>query len=772
MMALLALLVLTLVVTILFVSTATYSDTIRVNRNKTVSGAASLAVQAINGDKIGEWLDTGRDTEYDETESALNDIVEATPYLKYLYVYTFEDDQCIVVFDLIKPTSSERGNQTDSNPNKLGDIIGIDQALGSRIKLVREGKEFDAYESHDDYGWLMTKYTPVYDSNGKCVAYVGADVYMHEIDTYVEDVIGKTAVIALAFFVVYVFLSLYTTSLFRKADEKQANLKEEQNNKRLFDQTAKALANAIDAKDKYTHGHSIRVAEYSRKIAELAGKSEKECEEIYYAGLLHDVGKIGVPESIINKEGKLTNEEYNAIKQHPAMGADILDDIPEYPYLSIGAHYHHERFDGRGYPDKLVGNDIPDIARIIAVADAYDAMTSNRSYRSAIPQQQVREEFVECSGTQFDPEYANIMIHLIDQDTQYKMKEREKIGPAAKEVLIIGSHKDHVSKGFILEPKMLKLGCTVRIDNSNSDNTPKPSLILFDSLDGRFHSDSKEIKDLIYFEYCELGFNGESITEGARLVKSRVVDLPRSRPAPGNYMIEAVKVRDHAQVKIIGNDRCYEYIIALPDSTRFVYLGITGEHCCISGMSFERDTKQVPPGFIPRIAEEISYINVPAGDIPNVQIDGYRTASSEEMEIKDGMSFTFHTQSLPTARLVWHCPFCVIFSSDDGTLNGDNYIEYALVRLDGETWKSGEYADNELIITREGFEGWEHWKEINKKGFEATISFERKGNKVVTVTENQGICIRNTTVVKDTKADIFVALSGDQCALTNIRINI
>lgn len=219
MMALLALLVLTLVVTILFVSTATYSDTIRVNRNKTVSGAASLAVQAINGDKIGEWLDTGRDAEYDETESALNDIVEATPYLKYLYVYTFEDDHCIVVFDLIKPTSSERGNQTDSNPDKLGDIIGIDQALGSRIKLVREGKEFDAYESHDDYGWLMTKYTPVYDSNGKCVAYVGADVYMHEIDTYVEDVIGKTAVIALAFFVVYVFLSLYTTSLFRKGFE-------------------------------------------------------------------------------------------------------------------------------------------------------------------------------------------------------------------------------------------------------------------------------------------------------------------------------------------------------------------------------------------------------------------------------------------------------------------------------------------------------------------------------------------------------------------------
>ena len=122
---------------------------------------------------------------------------------------------------------------------------------------------------------------------------------------------------------------------------------------------------------------------------------------------------------------------------------------------------------------------------------------------------------------------------------------------------------------------------------------------------------------------------------------------------------------------------------------------------------------------------------------------------------------------LPALR-VWHCPFCVIFSSDDGTLNGNNSIEYALIRLDGETWKSGEYADNELVISREDFAGWGHWKECNRNGFESTISFERKGNKVVTSTKNNGIAIRNTTVVKDKKADIFVALTGDQCALTNI----
>ncbi len=138
---------------------------------------------------------------------------------------------------------------------------------------------------------------------------------------------------------------------------------------------------------------------------------------MYYAALLHDVGKIGIDESIINKKGRLTEEEYEVIKQHPVMGNQILSSINEYPYLSIGAHYHHERYDGKGYPDKLKGEDIPEIARIISVADAYDAMSSNRSYREAIPQQLVREEIIKGAGTQFDPEIAGIMQHLIDIDT-------------------------------------------------------------------------------------------------------------------------------------------------------------------------------------------------------------------------------------------------------------------------------------------------------------------------------------------------------------------
>jgi HD superfamily phosphodiesterase len=237
------------------------------------------------------------------------------------------------------------------------------------------------------------------------------------------------SITALCILEYYIYLStLYRQKLNDKLD---AYVEEVENAglklKGLTKEVIAAFANSIDAKDEYTHGHSSRVAEYSRRIAQASGKTPEECEEIYYAGLLHDIGKIGIPEDIITKEGKLTPEEYEKIKQHPVLGAQILGNITEYPYLSIGARGHHERYDGKGYPDGLKGEKIPDMARIIAVADAYDAMSSKRSYRAPIPQQKVREEIVKGIGTQFDPEYARIMLHLIDEDLEYKMSEREEI---------------------------------------------------------------------------------------------------------------------------------------------------------------------------------------------------------------------------------------------------------------------------------------------------------------------------------------------------------
>ncbi len=195
-------------------------------------------------------------------------------------------------------------------------------------------------------------------------------------------------------------------------------------NESLSLHVVQTLAEAIDAKDTYTNGHSGRVADYSREIARRYGYTKEQQESIYMMGLLHDVGKIGIPDAIINKPGKLTDAEYDQIKAHPVMGSRILEKIREMPKLSVGARWHHERYDGTGYPDGLAGKDILEEARIIAVADAYDAMTSRRSYRDALPQAAVRSEIEKGKGTQFDPVFADIMLRIIDEDTGYDMREK------------------------------------------------------------------------------------------------------------------------------------------------------------------------------------------------------------------------------------------------------------------------------------------------------------------------------------------------------------
>lgn len=195
--------------------------------------------------------------------------------------------------------------------------------------------------------------------------------------------------------------------------------------KELFVQTVTALSEAVDAKDRYTSGHSKRVAGYARKIAERMGKSKEEQDEIYRAGLLHDVGKIRIPAEIINKPGKLTDEEYNIIKIHPVTGFHILQGISEDSIIAIAAKYHHERYDGKGYPNGLAGDNIPEVARILGVADSYDAMASNRSYRNALPQEVVRGELEKGKGTQFDPKVADVMLQMMAEDTTYTMKEAD-----------------------------------------------------------------------------------------------------------------------------------------------------------------------------------------------------------------------------------------------------------------------------------------------------------------------------------------------------------
>ena len=598
-----------------------------------------------------------------------------------------------------------------------------------------------------------------------CICWSVAYYYPGLITAYTREGNYFDTIVALFIVsaIVYTMITFQNTIFHREEAHK--------NSKRLFEQTATALVNAIDAKDVYTHGHSARVAEYSRKIAELAGKSPAECEEIYYVALLHDVGKIGVPEAIINKEGKLTQEEFEKIKEHPVMGSQILQSITEYPYISIGAHFHHERYDGKGYPLGLKGTDIPEIARIVSVADAYDAMTSKRSYRDPIPQDKVREEFIEGAGSQFDPEFANYMRHLIDMDTEYEMKEREEISELSEsEELIIGEHKDIVSEGIVITSNMTTVSLKTDRDKNSPESTPKPSIILFDALDGRYHDNKIDIEKLLYFEYCELGFDGSFSGPGVRKAETKSSEGDE-KLSENEYKIEAVKVKDHALVRITGREQTLETVLALPDSSRFVYAGLTGEHYTISRIRSEKSEELTDPGYIKRIAEEISYIKGPEGDLPNVQVDGYRSESTRGIPIKDSMTITFHTMSLPTARLVWHCPSYVIFSSEDGTVNGPGYKEFSLVRLDGENWEGENLADNQIIVNRQDFRGWDSWKKVNKKGYDCSVSFSRRGNKIESYTENEGIFIRNITEIKVEAEEIFVALSGDQVALTNIRID-
>ena len=196
--------------------------------------------------------------------------------------------------------------------------------------------------------------------------------------------------------------------------ERQTAMAEERSRKieQMSFQTIQTLANAIDAKDPYTKGHSTRVGAYSVAVAKAAGWDPERVNELHYAALLHDIGKIGVPDSILNKPRKLTDVEYGIIKSHTTMGGDILRDRIIIEKAEDVARSHHERYDGRGYPRGLKGEEISEEARIVAIADAFDAMSSNRVYRAACDPAYIRRELTEGKGKQFDPAYADIFIRL------------------------------------------------------------------------------------------------------------------------------------------------------------------------------------------------------------------------------------------------------------------------------------------------------------------------------------------------------------------------
>jgi len=208
----------------------------------------------------------------------------------------------------------------------------------------------------------------------------------------------------------------YQRNLESMVHERTKQLNDANDNLRnLFIGSIKALAQALEAKDEYTQGHSARVAEESVRIARYLSLSEAEIQSIWIAGFLHDIGKIGVKESVLNNPGKLDAMEWASVKEHPVLAAKILDPIDELRDVIRMVKHHHERFDGGGYPDGLAGSDIPLGARILSVADAYDALTSKRPYREPMTPEEAIQIFKDGAGTQFDPVIVEAFLSSTDK---------------------------------------------------------------------------------------------------------------------------------------------------------------------------------------------------------------------------------------------------------------------------------------------------------------------------------------------------------------------
>ena len=303
-----------------------------------------------------------------------------------------------------------------------------------------------------------------------------------------------------------------------------------------------------------------------------------------------------------------------------------------------------------------------------------------------------------------------------------------------------------------------------------------PSFILVDSFDGRVHTDAKIIKVFHYMEYGEAWFDGHIICTDARNMEVSVREKEETAPSDTEnedqiYEITTGRYEDHAKIILKAGGVVSEVIVALPDASKYIYVGLTGDYCILKDIETERTDTEVGADDIPHIAPTLSYINRLESDIPNVQIDGARAAYSKPIPIKDGSRIIFHSMSLPSSTLVWHCPYIVLYSSDDGEVGGKNYREYALIKTNGETDEVKEHATNRIEVTRDdSFTGWEGWKAKNREGIECEVVLSLRRGNVVTMLENTGIIIKNTTTIKEPGPKLYAALTGDICALTDIRV--
>lgn len=554
--------------------------------------------------------------------------------------------------------------------------------------------------------------------------YIALSLYI-----FLPIVTGLIQIVAYGISIVNMSMVLVSVSLYfftyldvNAAVEKAHNIEiqtfksEQKRMQTIFSELALAFANSQNL--------SENTAQIAKEIAERAGKSEEDCNKVYYSALL-----------------------YNA-------GYEALSRIKDYPFLSETALYV-----GKDYDES-----IPLFSRIITVAVDYDKMIHDPS----VPPFFVRDHFLREAGRKYDPVFSNIAVHILDEGT--KNGSFETYSHKLETELICKEYREKVSTGITLEKNIKNISFDF-LPLEKDKSFSAPSIILFDSYDKQVQTTQESINSNKYLEYGEVWFDAHVISTGARNIEIRnITDSPKDGKE-GSYKITVCRYEDHLLLKLLSAQKAFEVIVALPSASKSAYLSITGENACISNIKVEQTEQISQENDIPRIAEKLNFIDRIESDIPNVQIVKPLEAFTKGVEISDKMNLFFHAQSLPDANLIWHCPYIILYYSDDKKVYGKNYREYAMIKYDGETNDSSEFAENSLIMKKtETFKNWEEWELQNKAGYESQIEFFKNGNEVTLRTQNKGIFIQNTSKIKDGTKEIYVALSGDQVALTDIRI--
>ena len=388
-------------------SVSLYTSSTREERLQMAYGVVKMAADTINADMVDTYFAQGDQTPgYETMKQSFSSICNNTPAVEYLYALKIQPDGCLVVVDV----------DTEYTPGyHLGDTLAIEEAFEPYMPALLAGEEIEPIESNDVTGWVLTVYYPVRDSAGNCVCYVGTDISMTDVRDYVNHFMLRLILISSGFLVLSMAFAAWLTNNYHKTDDLQQLLKKQDQDKMLIREIVEAFAKVIDMKDEYTRGHSSRVAKYTSMLTRELGYDEETIERYYNIALLHDIGKVGVPKEVLNKPGKLNDEEYNLIKSHSSMGYHVLKDISVMPELAIGAQSHHERPDGKGYPNGLKGDEIPRVAQIIAVADTFDAMYSDRPYRKRMNFEKAVSIIQEISGTQLTSDVVDAFLRLVEQ---------------------------------------------------------------------------------------------------------------------------------------------------------------------------------------------------------------------------------------------------------------------------------------------------------------------------------------------------------------------